>query len=67
MAIPRAPLIPRQRPGDTLLGMTREGLEEQLLRHHADAFGWALHCVRYDRMEAEEVLLVTAGLPLRIK
>jgi len=36
--------------------MTREGLEEQLLRHHEDSFGWALHCARYDRTEAEEVL-----------
>jgi RNA polymerase sigma-70 factor (ECF subfamily) len=36
--------------------MTREGLDDQLLRHHEDSFGWALHCAGYDRTEAEEVL-----------
>lgn len=47
---------PDRVPGDRCLGMTREGLDDQLLRHHEDSFGWALHCARYDRAEAEEVL-----------
>lgn len=31
-------------------------IRSQLVRHHPGSFGWALHCVRYDREEAEETL-----------
>ena len=29
-----------------------------LVRHHPSSFGWALHCARYDRAEAEETLQI---------
>ncbi len=36
--------------------MSREELERELLRVHEASFGWALHCARFDRSEAEDVL-----------
>ena len=36
--------------------MSREELETELLRVHEASFGWALHCARFDRSEAEDVL-----------
>lgn len=36
--------------------MSREELERELLRVHEASFGWALHCTRYDREEAQDVL-----------
>ena len=36
--------------------MSREELERQLLGVHGASFGWALHCARFDRTEAEDVL-----------
>jgi RNA polymerase sigma factor (sigma-70 family) len=34
----------------------REYLDEQLERHHADCFAWAMTCCRCDRAESEDVL-----------
>lgn len=34
-------------------------LDAEIERHHADAFGWALSCCRYDRDQAEDVLQTT--------
>ena len=34
----------------------RERLDEQLERHHADCFAWAMTCCRGDRAESEDVL-----------
>jgi RNA polymerase sigma-70 factor, ECF subfamily len=34
----------------------RERLDEQLERHHADCFAWAMTCCQGDRAEAEDVL-----------
>ena len=34
----------------------RERLDEQLERHHADCFAWAMSCCRGDRAEAEDAL-----------
>jgi DNA-directed RNA polymerase specialized sigma24 family protein len=39
--------------------MSREELERELLRVHEASFGWALHCGRFDRSEAEDVLQQT--------
>lgn len=39
--------------------MQPHDLAVQLEPLHADAFGWALHCCRHDRVAAEEVLQVT--------
>ena len=36
--------------------MSRDELERELLRVHEASFGWALHCARFDRSEAEDVL-----------
>lgn len=36
--------------------MSREELERALLGVHDASFGWALHCARFDRSEAEDVL-----------
>lgn len=36
--------------------MSEPGLREQLERHHAASFGWALHCCGRDPVEAEDVL-----------
>ena len=36
--------------------MNRDELETELLRVHEASFGWALHCARFDRSEAEDVL-----------
>ena len=34
----------------------RERLDEELERHHADCFAWAMTCCRCDRAESEDVL-----------
>ncbi|MFQ5737538.1 MAG: RNA polymerase sigma factor [Acidobacteriota bacterium] len=39
--------------------MLEDTLEERLKKHHRRAFGWALHCCRGNREEAEEVLQET--------
>ena len=31
-------------------------IRAELVRHHAESFGWALHCCARDRAEAEDVL-----------
>jgi RNA polymerase sigma-70 factor (ECF subfamily) len=36
--------------------LREDELHQELLRVHEAAFGWALHCARYDRTEAEDVL-----------
>lgn len=36
--------------------MDHEEIRSSLVRHHAESFGWALHCARFDRPEAEETL-----------
>ncbi len=36
--------------------MAAHDLEEQLQAHHTACYGWALHCCRWDRHEAEDVL-----------
>ena len=33
-------------------------IRSQLVEHHRSSFGWALHCARYDRHEAEETLQI---------
>lgn len=36
--------------------MTPAEMDAELERHHPESFGWALHCCRGDRSEAEDVL-----------
>lgn len=38
--------------------MDQEDIRTQLVRHHPDSFGWALHCARFERWEAEETLQI---------
>ena len=42
--------------GDLLSGTRLVNLEEELERHHADCFAWAMTCCGRDRSEAEDVL-----------
>ena len=36
--------------------MQPEEARAELEKHHGESFGWALHCCRRDRGQAEEVL-----------
>lgn len=38
--------------------MDQEQIRNLLVRHHPESFGWALHCTRFDRSEAEDVLQI---------
>ena len=38
--------------------MNQEEIRSQLVLLHSDSFGWALHCSRFERGEAEETLQI---------
>lgn len=38
--------------------MDQEDVRALIVSHHSDSFGWALHCARFDRSEAEETLQI---------
>ena len=49
-------LIPETQRSSDALTMDRTELERELERLHAECWGWALSCVRRDRVLAEDVL-----------
>jgi RNA polymerase sigma-70 factor (ECF subfamily) len=52
-------LINDASPQEAVPGMNRQGIEAELLAHHAACFGWALNCCRWNREEALDVLQIS--------